>query len=770
MVAKKTKKITKKTTRKKTQSQTRRHWCFPWGLLAQVIFFSSLLLMVYVFYLDVQIKQELDNKSWSAPSRVFARPQELFMGRSLSIAQLTEELRQLGYQPQRTIAQEGSFYRKKNLFRIHVRAFDFWDGRVDARKIELRFVKGMITQLVNAETREELDIVRLEPVYIGGLYPTSKKDRVLVALADVPPKLIEILLAVEDRHFYQHHGLQFKSVLRALLANIQAGRTVQGGSTITQQLVKNLFLTQERSLLRKINEAIMALLVELHYTKAQILELYINETYLGQDGSIAIHGFGLASYFYFAESLDSLSIDEMALLVGIIQGPSALNPRKHADRVKKRRDVVLDILVQANVLSEQKVQSLKQTSLKILRDKPQGKTPYPAFLDLVKRQLVNDYQAGDLTSGGLHIFTTLDLISQRVAEKSVISRVDALEKQTGLKSGTLQAATIISDSATGEIVTLVGGRRPKYAGFNRALDARRPIGSLIKPVVYLAALNDPEYYHLATLLEDKPISITGSRGTVWSPQNYDKKYQNEILLYEALAQSRNIPTVNLGMQIGLDKVIDTLENLGISQALEAYPSLLLGAVELTLFELSQMYQTFASEGFQTPLRSIRAVTTAQGKTLQRYPLTVQQKFDAEPIFLLNTALQHVVQHGTAQSLSQWLPKTLNIAGKTGTSDDMKDSWFAGFSGDRVAVVWMGADDNNNVDLTGASGALTVWGSIFAKLSPRPLELVQPPNIVYHKIEGDSGLLGGDECRVVVVLPFMVHSGPTEFASCATGIE
>ncbi len=765
MVVKKTKKITKKATRKKTQSQ--RHWRFPWGLFVQAVFFSSLLLMVYVFYLDVQIKQELDNKSWSAPSRVFARPQELFMGRSLSMAQLIEELRQLGYQPQRTIAREGSFYQQKNRFRIHVRAFDFWDGRVDARKIELRFAKGMITQLVNAETREELDIVRLEPIYIGGLYPTSKKDRVLVALADVPPTLIEILLAVEDRHFYQHHGLQFKSILRALLANIQAGRTVQGGSTITQQLVKNLFLTQERSLVRKINEAIMALLVELHYTKRQILELYINETYLGQDGSIAIHGFGLASYFYFAKPLGSLSIDETALLVGMIQGPSALNPRKHADRAKQRRDVVLDVLLQANLLNKQKAKNLKQTPLKILQDKPQGKTPYPAFLDLVKRQLVNDYRASDLTSGGLRIFTTLDLISQRVAEKSVVSRVNALEKKTKLKSGTLQAAVIISDSASGEIVTLIGGRSPKYAGFNRALDARRPIGSLIKPVVYLTALHDSEHYHLATLLEDKPISITGSRGSVWSPHNHDKKYQGEILLYNALAQSRNIPTVNLGMQVGLDKIIDTLEDLGISQPVEAYPSLLLGAIELTLLELSQMYQTFASEGFQTPLRSIRAVTTAQGNTLQRYPLSVEQKFDAESIFLLNIALQHVVQYGTARSLSQWLPKTLNIAGKTGTSNDMKDSWFAGFSGDRVAVVWMGSDDNNNVDLTGASGALTIWGSIFAKLSPSPLELVRPSNITYKKIEGDSGLLGGDECQMVVVLPFIKNSGPSEFASCAS---
>ncbi len=381
------------------------------------------------------------------------------------------------------------------------------------------------------------------------------------------------------------------------------------------------------------------------------------------------------------------------------------------------------------------------------------------------RQLKNDYREEDLRSEGLQIFTTFDPQVQHSAEKALSGRLASLERARGLKAGTLQGALIVTNSQNGEVEAVVGGRDPRFEGFNRALDARRPVGSLFKPAIYLTALEQPQKYTLATLLDDSPLDVKQPGAADWTPQNYDRQFHGEVPLREALANSYNVATARLGMKLGLPRVMATLGNLGLERELPEYPSSLLGANALTPLEVTQVYQTIAGGGFRTPLHAIRAVLTAEGKPLQRYPLKLEQEIEPAPVYLLTAAMQDVVREGTARRLSDYLPQDLDIAGKTGTTDDFRDSWFAGFTGDRLAVVWVGCDDNKPTGLTGAAGAMTVWGKMMAGLDPQPLILPQPDSIRQVWVDRDSGLLSDRGCRDAVELPFITGSAPTQSAPC-----
>jgi penicillin-binding protein 1B len=609
-------------------------------------------------------------------------------------------------------------------------------------------------------------LARLDPLRIGSIYPAHNEDRMLVKLDEVPPMLINSLVAVEDHKFYTHRGVDPRGMARAFKSTVSGG-PVQGGSTLTQQLVKNSFLTPERTLRRKFTEILMAVLLEMHYDKDEILEAYINEIYLGQDGDRAIHGFGLASQFYFGRPLAHLDVPQVALLVGMVKGPSFYDPRRQAARALERRNLVLSELVRQEYITQEQYVAAKATPLGVASKAPGGSTPYPAFLDLVHRQLRRDYREEDLRSEGLNIFTTLDPQAQASAEGALALRLPPLEKSRGLPANTLEGAVIVTHAQSGEVQAMVGGRDPRFAGFNRALDARRPIGSLIKPVIFLTALEQPESYTLVSPLDDSRL-VWKERGTSdWTPNNYDKQFHGEVPLHQALALSYNVATARLGLTLGIPKVMDTVHRLGVTQELNEYAASLLGANELSPLDVTQMYQTIASGGFQTPLRAIREILTAQGQPLQRYPLSVEQTVQPGPVYLLTTAMQAVVREGTAQGLKQYLPPELNLAGKTGTTDDLKDSWFAGFSGDRVAVVWVGTDDNRPTRLTGSSGAMAVWGDMMAKLDPEPLTMPPPETIEMVWIDSVSGRRADSACHGALEWPFIRGSAPTDTAPCVS---
>jgi penicillin-binding protein 1B len=719
---------------------------------------------IFVFYIDTVVRDQFEGKRWALPARVYARPLELYVDLKLDPNQFEQELIGLGYRNTADGATPGSYYRRQQEFEVVSRPFTFWDGPQRSQSFHVGFSGQEVSALTDA-AGAPLTMVRLDPLLIGSIYPAHNEDRVLVRLQDVPASLITTLIAVEDRKFYTHYGIDPRGILRALLMNVRGGHGMQGGSTLTQQLVKNFYLTQERTLRRKAMEVLMALLLERHYSKDQILEAYLNEIYLGQDGSRAIHGFGLASQFYFGHVPSELDLPQVALLVGLVKGPSYYDPRRHPERALARRNVVLTELKDLGIINDVQYLTARRAPLGVLARTAGGATPYPAFIDLVHRQLQRDYREEDLRSEGLQIFTTLDPRVQQVAEKSLATRLAALEKQRGLPTKSLEGAVVVTNTEGGEVLAVVGGRDARYEGFNRALDAQRQVGSLIKPAVYLAALEHPDRYTLVTTLDDGPL-IWHERGSPdWSPHNYDRQFHGQVELRTALAHSYNIATVRLGAGVGLPSVIETAQRLGVDRPLNPFISTVLGAANLAPIEVAQMYETVASGGFRTPLRAIREVLTKDGAPLQRYDLAVRQVVDPGAAYLLTTALQGVVRDGTAAGLKQYISPELNAAGKTGTTDDLRDSWFAGYTGDKLGIVWIGRDDNRSSGLTGATGAMTVWGEMMSQLDLESLDPPEPDNIERVWIDPVTHLRADASCAGAVEVPFIRDSAPTELASC-----
>jgi penicillin-binding protein 1B len=737
---------------------------FAGGRLRVGVLLVLLCLSAFLLYLDVTIRDTFEGKRFSLPARVYGRPLELYPGLKLSQSQLTSELKLLGYRESSRVEDPGSFRRVDQDFEIVTRPFDYWDRKQSALFLRTEFKEDRIVSLGDFNSESLITLARLDPPLIGGIYPGHNEDRALIKLDEVPPALIEALIAVEDRKFYSHRGIDPRGIARAIVTMVSGGG-VQGGSTITQQLVKNFFLSSERTLQRKFTEVLMAILLELHYSKAEILETYANEIYLAQDGNRAIHGFGLASHFYFDVPLSQLELPQAALLVGLVKGPSYYDPRRHPERALERRNLVLQELSRQGKISQKQFVSAKAKPLGVISKPPTGTSKFPAFLELVHRQLRRDYHEDDLRSEGLRIFTTFDPQVQHAAEQALTTRLTQLEKSRKLPPHSLEGAVVVTGSQNGEVQAVLGGRDARFEGFNRALDAQRPVGSLLKPVIYLTALEQPKRYTLISLLDDSHL-VWRERGIKdWEPSNYDKKYHGDVPLRLALANSYNISTARLGLELGVATVLDKVHRLGIERELPVYASSLLGAQALTPMEVTQLYQTLAGGGYRTALRAIREVLSADGKPLQRYPLAVEQVASPAPVYLLTTALQGVVQEGTAQGLQNYLSPELGVAGKTGTTDGLRDSWFAGFTGDRVAVVWIGRDDNEPTGLTGASGAMTVWGEMMTKLDPEPLAPPTPEDVELIWIDSRSQLRVSEKCAGATKIPFIKGSEPAEVTPC-----
>jgi len=731
-------------------------WILKLGLVGLVV------LAVFAVYLDAVVQEKFSGKRWTVPAKVYARPLELFVGQKLAKDDFLKELDALGYRRESTVAGPGGVSVAGNNIELHSRGFQFYESAEPSQRVRVRFSGDYVAGLTQAGGGN-LAVARLEPLLIGGLYPAHQEDRVLIKLEQVPPYLVETLVAIEDREFFNHFGVSPKGIARAVWINATAGQLRQGGSTLTQQLVKNFYLTNERSLSRKATEAMMAVLLELHYEKTDILEAYLNEVFLGQDGQRAVHGFGLASQYFFSQPLSELQIDQVALLVGMVKGPTFYNPRRNPERALERRNLVLDVLAEQGVASPEIVAAAKQKPLGVTQRGSMADSSFPAFLDLVKRQLREDYQEQDLTEEGLRIFTSFDPILQLKAETAL---TDSLKRLSGRKGvDEVEAGMVVTNPESGEVQALIGSRQPRFAGFNRALDAVRPIGSLIKPAIYLAALERPSQYTLTSLLEDKPFSIKGQDGQVWSPQNYDRKAHGTIYLYQGLVNSYNLSTAKLGLEVGVPTVLQTLERLGVEHKWPAYPSMLLGAGGLSPINVANMYQTLANGGFNTPLRGIRNVLTADGEPLKRYPYQIQQRFDSGAIYLLQNAMQRTMSEGTGRSVYSQLPRSLALAGKTGTSNDSRDSWFAGFSQDLLAVVWLGRDDNGPTPLTGASGALQVWTEFMRKADPLPLDMPLPDNVVQAWVDANTGMGSDPSCPNVVQMPYIRGSQPAAGPAC-----
>jgi penicillin-binding protein 1B len=706
---------------------------------------------IWTVHLDHVVTREFQGRLWSVPARVYAAPLELYAGAPISANDLEAELRRLHYRRGDPASGPGIYRRTGNAFDVEARRVRFIDELRDPQRVSIHADSASITSMRLADGTD-LPVFRLDPPVIGSLFPIHGEDRLIVAPADVPPLLRDGIKLIEDRRFDEHHGVDFFGVLRATWANLRAGRVVQGGSTLTQQLVKNYFLSDEQTFGRKATEAVMAMRLEAHYSKEDILVAYLNEVYLGQDGSRAIHGFGLGSEYYFAKPLGELEPAELALLIGLVKGPSFYDPRKHPERALARRNLVLKEFGDAHLID---AAADKRAASSPLGLRPPGGSYVPAYIDLVRRNLKRDYAEADLAAAGLSVYTSLDLRAQAAAERALTQNLQHLDSKAPAHGERLEGAVIVVEPNSGDVVAVVGGREVDTSGgFNRALDARRPIGSLVKPAVYLTALETGRYT-AATLIEDAPIELKLADGSVWAPQNFERQVYGQVPLARALAESMNLATVRLGLDVGLPKVAATLERLGLESSPTLNPSLLLGTVEMSPLEVVQVYTTLADGGFRTRLRAVRAVLDEHGRPLKTFKLQVEAAAPPAAVYQLDRMLMLVPTHGTARGAAARLPPGLVVAGKTGTSSDTRDSWFAGFTGNYLAVVWVGYDDNRETGLTGAAGALPVWADTMASLKPVSFEPILPDLVEDRWIGFDDGLETTPACSadaVVIGMP------------------
>ena len=718
-------------------------------LLLKIFIVFVVLFAIYGVYLDQKIRSRIDGKVWQLPAAVYGRMVNLEPDMAISKNEMIKLLTATQYRQVTAMTRPGEFTVQANSIEMIRRPFDFPDSKEGQVRARLTFDGDHLESIENMESHRQFGFFRLDPRLITMLSSPNGEQRLFVARNGFPDLLVDTLLATEDRHFYEHDGVSLYSIGRAVLANLTAGRTVQGASTLTQQLVKNLFLSSERSYVRKANEAYMALLMDARYSKDRILELYMNEVYLGQSGDNEIRGFTLASLYYFGRPVEELSLDQQALLVGMVKGASIYNPWRNPKLALERRNLVLRLLQQQKIIDQELYDMLSARPLGV---QPRGGviSPQPAFMQLVRQEL--QAKLGDKVKdlSGVKIFTTFDSVAQDAAEKAATEGIPALKKQRKLAD--LETAMVVVDRFSGEVRAMVGGAEPQFAGYNRAMQARRSIGSLAKPATYLTALSQPNRFRLNTWIADAPLALRQPNGQVWSPQNDDHRYSEsgQVMLVDALTRSMNVPTVNLGMTLGLPAVTETWKKLGVPEnQLHPVPAMLLGALNLTPVEVAQAFQTIASGGNRASLSALRSVISEDGKVLYQSFPQAERAVPAQAAYMTLWTMQQVVQRGTGRQLGAKYPG-LHLAGKTGTTNNNVDTWFAGIDGREVVITWVGRDNNQPTKLYGASGAMSIYQRYLTNQSPIPLVLTPPEDVVDMGVDDGGNLLCSGGARALPV--------------------
>ncbi|MHB8483891.1 MAG: transglycosylase domain-containing protein [Nitrospiria bacterium] len=718
--------------------------------------------LAYIFYLKIIITDRIEGKKWNLPSKVYSAPFGLYPGQTIAGSHLFARLERLGYHlTSGQVKVKGEYSVQGGQMAIYLHDFPYPDEPFKGYLLQIDLGQGKILRFSRAATLEEVYFQELEPELIAGFFENTWEERTLRRLDEIPPYLIQAVIAIEDERFYRHHGIDVKSVLRAFVADVRSKEIVQGGSTLTQQLVKNFFLNQKRTLTRKINEALMALILEAQYSKKQILETYLNEIYWGQKGSVGIFGIGKAAQFYFDKDVKDLTLGESALLAGIIRAPNHLDPHKNFKKAVERKKVVLKKMLDLHLISMEEYRKALNERLKI-RESPQGGHSAPFFADLVHQQLSSNYSSSNLNTGGLKINTTLDVEIQKMADEKLKKNLSLLEKtypylKHSESAKELEGCLIAVSPHTGHVVALVGGRDYQINQFNRATQAHRQPGSIFKPFVYLTAFEEtvkkgpsPDMITPATLLDDSPITLTLD-GKSWSPQNYDQTFHGPVTVRKALEESMNVPTVKLALTIGLDSIIRTARNLGIESPLKPTPSLALGSYEVTPFEMITAYTVLANQGMKTELQTIKMVTDSTDRVLEGKNLEMKGVVSPQSAFLLTYLLKGVVENGTAKKIRE-SGFQRSAAGKTGTTNDYNDAWFVGYTPDLLTLVWVGFDQGEKLNLTGASAALPVWTDFMKDVLEEfpDTDFSAPAKIQFSKIVPSTGLQWVPGCGPEVI--------------------
>jgi penicillin-binding protein 1B len=691
-----------------------------WGLAA--IGLGLGFLIPYTLYLNHQVGERFGQLRWQLPTRVYARPLVLRPGIAMDAQTLKTELDAASYRDDGAGVRPGSYTRKGGRWLIASRGFFDVDGQVAPRRLEVVLSGSRVSSVRDAARKQSLKSARLDPARIATLYGQQQEERRLVRIEEVPELLVTGLQAVEDRDFNRHHGIDLSGIARAAWVNLRSGEARQGASTLTQQLARSglLGIGKEQTLTRKFNEILYALLMEARYDKRTILEAYFNQVYLGQQGSQAIHGVAAASEFWFGRDLRDLTTEQIALMIGMVRGPSLYDPRRNPERAKERRNFALGKMHESGLINDAEYKRALDAPLGVTKTPQNIANRFPAYVDLVRRQLARDYPADALQGAGLSVLSAMSPSAQAYAEGAVTRTLKSVESK---RRPPLQAGLVVTDVHNGDVVAVVGSRSFAEHGFNRAVEAQRPVGSLLKPFVYLLALAQPGRWSLASYVDDSPVQVTLGRGKRWNPGNSDGRSHGTVRLVDALAHSYNQATVRIGMEVDPRRLANLIKTLAGIEA-DPNPALILGAVDQSPYAMAQLYQFLASGGQIQPLHAVRGVLDPNGKALNRYDVAPApaQEGDAIAARLIGSALQQTVTSGTARQLLGDGLGRLESAGKTGTSNDSRDSWYAGYTGDHLAVIWVGNDQNQPTGLYGATGAMRVWSGIFSRLPSKPLDI------------------------------------------------
>lgn len=702
----------------------------------------------WAWYLNQLIDDRFELAVEELPSQIYARPLRLREGQVLKPEQLTVELAAARYsrgEPDRP----GRYQQDGARWRLHSRDFVFPEGRQHGRGVQFQIEQNRVRQLRDLHGAP-LTEVRLDPARIGTLYGETEAERQPVPLSQMPPVLIQGLQAVEDRNFPHHVGIDPRGILRALWVNLSTDRQ-QGASTLTQQLVRFTLLSRAQTLERKLKEIGLALLLEQRYSKAEILDAYLNRAILGQNGNRAVQGFPAAAEFWFARPLGELDTGEIALLIGMLKATSDFNPRRRPESATQRRNVVLNVFRDTGLISAESAEQLKAAPLGVAATPPPSRSRHPGYLELVQDELRLIADEASLKRAGLSILTALDPWAQHVAERSLRDTLQQLDRD-----GSVQGALVITRAADARILAAVPGRQAREVGFNRLTEARRPVGSLLKPFVYWLALNQPERYGLSTMLLDAPFEYPIRGSAPWRPKNYDGRARGPVAMVDALSQSLNLATARLGLELGVDRLAALIQSLGVAVPPPARPSLILGSIDLTPLQVATLYQALAAGGQPMRLGTIESILQPDGSLL-RLPAPPRPIEPGNALTLLLLAMNETTVRGTAASVSKAIQ--LDSAGKTGTTDGQRDSWYAGFTGEHLAVVWLGRDNNEQTRFTGASGALRVWTAMFRELPSQPLRIRLGPDLRFGNFGSDA------ECRNSRWLPYLGSSAPPGSHDC-----
>ena len=738
----------------------------PRRALQLVALLFVLALVVFIF-IDRGIVRRFEQRRSALPSRTYSMPFELALRDAISPSDLTGRLTDLGYrQVDEEPAKPGEFRRRRDIWTVFLRPGAMVPGESEGRLVELRFRRTRIRRITDLQTRKPLQTFTLEPVPLFTYYAEHMEERRWTSLDRVPQDFLDALEVVEDRRFRRHFGLDLVGIGRAALANAGQGKVVQGGSTITQQLVKNLYGARRRTLRNKLREALAAVALELHYEKDEILEAYVNEVYLGQRGPVAISGIGDASRWFFGAPAEELDLTRSALLVGMIRNPGGYNPRTQPDRALERRNLVLELMHDQGRLDEERLRAASAQPLHVVAP-PSTNERLPWAAAYLAEAVAPLGEDAELSRAGYSLYTTFDPAIQRAAGAALRRGLERIERRLAPSEdgAPLEGAVVVLRPRDGAILGLVGGRDYARSQFNRATQARRPAGSALKPFVYLAALEkaqqeDDFAFTLATVLEDSPIELQ-SGGQTWSPANYDHEFLGPVTARQALELSRNIPAVRVAMLAGLDRVVETLERTGIEENLLPVPSLALGAAEVTPLELAAAFATLANGGWFVEPHGLVALRDRDGNPKYLAPVEPQQVVDEHLAYLLTDVLRGVIERGTARSAADW-GFYGTAAGKTGSSDDLRDAWFVGYTTEVLVAVWVGYDDNRTIGLSGAQAALPIWVDVVKTIGAENRRYFPPPRgMIESWIDPLSGQLAHGRCPDVVREVFVDGTEPHE---------